>query len=125
MAAVLAIWDCWPTGFQGFRHPALFLDFLEDRPGFTGDRVGEIFDVPGTASRVHGAGDVAFLAQHGVHVAGDAAGEFIRHTDQFIERRNVQAVATADGAGKRLGGGAQQVDVRVVDSLVPGRGAGV
>ena len=68
---------------------------------------------------------MGFFAQHGMGVTGDAPGEVVRDTYQFIERRDVQAVAAADHRRERFGGAAQQIDVRVVNGLVPGRGTGM
>ena len=94
-------------------HAALGLDRLEQLPCRLGQVLGQRLDEPGAVPRVHDAAERAFLLQHQVRVAGDAAGEGVglAHRPGVGQHGNgIGAAERRPRAGHR---GAQHVHPRI------------
>ena len=113
------------TGLEGLDDAAFLFNALEDVPDFPGGFVRQVFQVPGTAGGVHYLVQVAFPQQHQRAVAGDAAGEFVRHAHGRVKGQHINAVHAAHDGGEGLGGAAQKVDPRVHLRKGPEGGAGM
>ncbi len=95
-------------------HPAMRLDFLDQRPGFLLQFAGQFLDIPAAAERVGDRGHPAFFRENQLRVAGDARGEIGRQRDRFVEAVGVQRLRAAEHRRQRLDRGADDVVVRVL-----------
>ncbi len=89
------------------------------------DLVGQPLHKPRSSGGVGDGGEFAFLLQDDLRVAGDTAGEFIGTADTLVESADAKAIHTGDDGGECFGGGAEHVDMRIVDRLVVEPGAGM
>ena len=80
---------------------------------------------PGTAGGSTTRSTRLLVQQHAAGVAGQVAAELVGQAVHGVERCHVQALHAAQHRAQSLGGGAQQVDVGIVDGLGAGAGAGV
>ncbi len=101
-----------PAASAARRPPARSISWNQAQAARASSSVRSL-DVPGAARRVDDPGDVGFLDQQRLGVAGDPAGERVRQPDRRVEGQHGDRVGAAD-AGREAGqGGAQDVVPRV------------
>ncbi len=107
---------------EGGDDPAGLLDLLEAHPRGAGQVVGEPLDVPGPARGIDHPGEVRFVDQHCLGVAGEAATELgaVGATDVVVGLDR-DRIGAADPCRERSDGRAQQVHPRVVPAHHRGR----
>ena len=113
------------AGFESLDDAAFLFDALEEFPYLPGGFIRQVFQVPGTAGGVNDLVQIAFAQQNQRAVAGNAAGEFVRHAHGSVKGQNVNTVHAAHDGGECLGGAAQQVDPGIHLGEGPEGGAGM
>ena len=110
---------------EGLAHAACLFHFEEVLPGALGYLVGEVLDIVASGGGVDNLVEVALFLEQQLLVAGDAVAEVVGLLVGVVEGEHRDGVGTGHGRRHGFGGGAQHVDIGVVDRLVPSAGGGV
>ena len=89
--------------------PPSCFDFLNQLPGRVHQFVGEALDIVRAGPGIDDAGDTGILLEINLGVAGDASREISGKGEGFIESVGVERLGVAEGGGKGLNAGADDV----------------
>jgi len=109
-------------GLDGFGHAAQLFHFHDVVPGFLHDGVGEGFHIVGTRPGIDDFGDVGFVLQIELGVAGYAGREIGGQSDGLIQRIGMQGLGVSQSGGQGFDASAGHVVVGVLLREAPSRG---
>jgi hypothetical protein len=114
-----------PAGFDGVRHAAHAVNFLDDLPGLVSEILGQPLHHVGTGPGVDDVGDMRLFLDHQLGVAGDARRELGRQGDGFVKRVGVQRLRATKNRGHCFDGRAHDVVVGILLGQRPARSLAV
>ncbi len=95
--------------FNGLRHAAQALHFLDQRPGFFDQLFGQVLDVVRAAPGIDGRPNIGFVLQEKLRVPGDAGRKIGRQRHGLVQRVSVQRLRVAQHSRRGLHHGAGDV----------------
>ena len=106
------------TGGEESGETAIILDLVEEFPSLSGDRSGKIFDIIRTAGGVNDLIEVRLLAEEHLLISSDTFAELIRALVAAVEGKSFDRIDTCESGAHSFGHRAEEVDMRIEESLV-------